>query len=67
MACCKRIECVVRGYHIYKVEWTPAVGDRFETEVDDFNEHNRYAVEVTVDDIETVGHIPREISKMYYY
>ena len=67
MASCKRIECVVRGYHTYKVERTPAVGDRFETEVDDFNEHDRYAVKVTVDDIGTVGHIPHEISKICYY
>ena len=36
------IECVVRGYHVYKEDWKPDIG-RFETEVEDFNRHDRYA------------------------
>ena len=67
MACtCVQVECVIRGYHVYKREWNPEIGEKFETEVEDFNEHDRYAVSVQVDN-QTVGHMPREVSKICHY
>ena len=63
---CVRIECFVRGYHVYKSQWRPDLGDRVETKLEEFNEHDRYAVAVVVDGA-TVGHIPREISKICHY
>ena len=60
---CVRIECFVRGYHVYKSQWRPDLGDRVETKLEEFNEHDRYAVAVVVDGA-TVGHIPREIYDM---
>lgn len=42
------------------------MGCKFETEIDDFNQHDRYAVAI-IDDDQTVGHIPREISKICYF
>ena len=60
------IECVVRGYHVYKRDWKPDIGDIFETEVEDFDDHDRYAVAVQVDG-DTVGHLPKEVSKICYF
>ena len=55
----------MRGYHVYKSQWRPDLGDRVETKLEEFNKHDRYAVAVVVDGA-TVGHIPREISKILF-
>ena len=52
-----RVESVVRGYHVYKEDWSPNIGDRFGVEVEETNIHDRYAVAVVVNDRIT-GHIP---------
>ena len=44
----------------------PVIGERFETELQDFNEHDRYAVAVEVEG-DTVGHVPLEVSKICHY
>ena len=61
-----RGESVVRGYRVYKKDWSPNIGDRFGVEVEETNLHDRYAVAVVVNDCIT-GYIPREISKAVYY
>ena len=66
MASVKSVLSIVRGYHIYKLEWNPEIGSTFETEIEDFNIHDRYTVAVKLDN-DTVGHIPREISKICHY
>ena len=43
-----RVESVVRGYHVYKEDWSPNIGDRFG--VEETNIHDRYAVAVVVND-----------------
>ena len=37
---------VVRGHHIYKVIWTPEVGEDLQLRPEDHNEHDTYAVAV---------------------
>ena len=48
------IKSVIRGYHVYKEHWSPRVGDEFQTELEEFNEHDRYAVAIE----KVVGHVP---------
>ena len=35
---------VVRGYHVYMNDWTPAIGDEFQAEIEELNVHDRYNV-----------------------
>ena len=59
-----RVESVVmQRLHDYMDNWTPAIGDIFEVEIDEVNLHNRYAVAVKVDGA-IVGHVPQEVSKI---
>ena len=60
------IESMVRGYHVYKDDWSPSVGDEFELEIEEPNRHDRYAVVIKVSG-DIVGHVPREFSKIVYY
>ena len=60
------VESVVRGYHVYKDDWSPSVGDEFELEIEELNRHDRYAVAIKVSG-DIVGHVPREFSKIVYY
>ena len=57
---------VVRGYHIYMDKWDPAIGDKFNAEIQVSNRHDRYTVAVKVNQ-DMVGHVPREISKVLFY
>ena len=31
------VKSVVRGYHVYKDNWIPEVGDRFEVKIEEMN------------------------------
>ena len=46
-----RFKSVVRGYHVYKEDWRPEIGDEFIEKVDKGNRFDRYAVAVIVNDI----------------
>ena len=35
---------VVRGYHVYMDKWDPAIGDKFNAEIEVSNRHDRCAV-----------------------
>ena len=61
-----RVKSIVRGHHVYKDNWIPEVGDKFEVKIEEMNCHDRYASAVIVNG-ETVGHVPREFSKPVYY
>ncbi len=51
----------------YKEDWNP-IGELFETSIEQFNQHDRYAVAISSNhDSDTIGHIPIEISKICYY
>ena len=60
------VESMVRGYHVYKDDWSPSVRDEFELEMEELNRHDRYAVVIKVSG-DIVGHMPSEFSKIVYY
>ncbi len=58
------LEYVVRGYHEYKRVWTPVVNEMLSTEIEGGNPHDGYAVAVISESLGTVGHVPRNISRL---
>ena len=58
---------VVRGFHVYQAIWTPTVGEVLATQREHGNPEDAYAVAVTTESGTTVGHIPREISKIAWH
>lgn len=61
-----RIESSVRGHHIYKDLWTPTIGEELQTVQELDNHHDPFAVAVVKEGV-TVGHIPRDISRVCWY
>ena len=58
-------ESCIRGFHIYKENWSPLIGEQIKCVREVANPQDRYAVAViktTSFSAETVGHIPRCIS-----
>ena len=51
------VKDIVRGYHVYKDDWTPDIGDGFDGRIEKENCFDRYAVAVIVRD-NVVGCIP---------
>ncbi len=43
-----RVDSVIRGYHVYKDDWNPEVGDRFEVDIEETNINDRFACAVIV-------------------
>ncbi len=58
------IEYVVRGYHEYMRFWTPQIDEILSTEIEGSNLHDRYAVAVQNEELGTVGHVPKKISRL---
>lgn len=56
----------IRGFHVYRYNWTPVVGERLRSAREYGNPHDKHAVAVTLKNI-TVGHVPMEISKVVWY
>ena len=54
----------VRGYHVYGETWTAALGEELCCERELGNVIDRYAVAVKKDSSETVGHLPKKISRL---
>lgn len=57
------LDSVITGHHVYKSTWTPYIGEILRGEVEENNEHDKYAVSIKKDG-EIVGHIPRSLSKL---
>ena len=57
---------VIRGHHIYKLVWSPVVGEVLKLRPEDGNEYNRYVVGVQKDG-KIIGHAPKEITRIFYY
>ena len=53
----------VRGFHVYKDIWKPQVSEVLDCKREFNNPEDKFAVGVTKDDT-TVGHVPREFSKV---
>ena len=61
------IDCVIRGYHVYKATWVPSIGNILQCEHERGNVEDMFAVAVKRFDSETVGHIPRRISRICWF
>ena len=66
---CAKMELVwpscIRGYHVYGENWTAVLGEELNCEMETGNVVDRYAVGVKKPDTgETVGHVPKRISRM---
>ena len=59
-----RMDSCIRGYHVYEEIWTAVFGEQLYTEREIGNVVDRYAVAVKKDSGETVGHLPKKISRM---
>ena len=56
----------VRGYHVYKDIWETLIGKKLVAKREFNNPIDKHAVKV-VKDNETVGHLPREFSRITWY
>ena len=56
----------IRRYHVYKDIWTAPVDDKLSVEREFKNQFHRFAVKIILDG-ETIGHLPREFSKIARY
>ena len=63
MATSFRIESTVRGHHVYKASWSPYIGEELPVQCE---VHDDFAVAV-LKNSNTVGHVPREISRVCWY
>ena len=54
----------IRGYHVYNEIWTAVLGEVLLTQRELHNVTDRYAVAVKKHSGETVGHLPRKISRL---
>ena len=61
-----RIESTVRGHHVYKASWSPYIGEELPVQCEANNIHDDFAVAV-LKNSNTVGHVPREISRVCWY
>ena len=63
-----RIQCCMRGYHVYQWIWYPTIGEILGTTREWDNTHDRYAVAVLeADTCCVVGHLPHVISRECYF
>ena len=66
MATSFMIESTVRGHHVYKASWSPYIGEELPVQCEVNNIHDDFAVAV-LKNSNTVGHVPREISRVCWY
>ena len=52
------IDAFVMGYHVYKKNWTPSVGDELQGVMESTNKLDKYAVAVEGKDGNVIGHLP---------
>ena len=58
-------ESSIRGYHTYLKNSAVCVGDLMMCEIEENNEHDKYAVVVKDEFGQIVGHVPIEISRPF--
>ena len=61
-----RFSSAIRGFHVYRYNWTPVVGEKLGSAREYGNPNDKRAVAITKGNI-TVGHVPMEISKIVWY
>ncbi|KXJ21091.1 hypothetical protein AC249_AIPGENE27769 [Exaiptasia diaphana] len=62
----KKLRSAIRGYHVYKYVWTPSIGSKLSALRESDNKFDRFAVKIVLN-AETVGHLPREYSRIAWY
>ena len=60
-------ESVIRGHHIFKEIWTPRTGEILLVRKEAGNVHDRRAVALLKSDGTVVGHVPREVSRIFWH
>lgn len=60
----KNLQSFVMGYHYYKMVWCPVIGERLRCQREPSNQYDQWAVAV-MHDGDVVGHVPRELSKIF--
>ena len=60
------MESSVQGYHAYFKYSNVSVGELMMCEIEENNEHDKYAVAVKNESGQIVGHVPIEISKIMF-
>ena len=55
---CYKIHSYIRGYHVYKDNWIPVIGQVLLLKREPENAHDRNAVSVTTSCGEVLGHVP---------
>ena len=63
---CRHTQKAFRGYNLYKYVWKPAIGLKLHAEQEPDNSVDEVAMKV-VKNNETVGHLPREYSRILWY
>ena len=53
------VRTAVRGYHVYKEVWAPAISEEFVCHQERSNDHNRHTVLVHKEREDVLGHLPR--------
>ncbi len=62
--------CGLRGYHEYRLVWSPTIHEVLRAKQEPNNRHDRYAIAcvTTTDRTETVvGHLQKEVSRFAFY
>ena len=54
------VRTAVRGYHVYREVWAPAIGEEFVCGQDRGNNHDRHVVSVHKEGKDVLGYLPRE-------
>ena len=68
-----QFDCASRGFHEYRQIWNPRIGQKLNIEQDYGDIHDPFSMAIKavlrgrIQYWETVGHIPREISRFCYY
>ena len=60
------IEATVRGYHAYLDNASVRIGEILACEMELDNSHDKYAVAVENQDGNLVGHVPKELSRLFH-
>ena len=62
---CFKIESTVMGFHLYRNNWEPVIGEVLKTCMESQNEVDKYTVAVVDNENNIIRHLPKEKSGKY--
>ena len=62
-----KFSAAVRGYHFFKRVWTPKESERLNCQFEENNPFDQFAIKTVTGSGLTVGHLPKEISRVTKY